>query len=63
MAVKQRGGQEELLRSCAFIKYMQIRGGWVGGVLTAISGVDPQGKVRNAERGGGSSAYLTLSEP
>lgn len=32
-------------------------------VLTAISGVDPEGKVRNAENEGGSSAYLTLSEP
>lgn len=27
------------------------------------SGVDPQGKVRNAESEGGSSAYLILSEP
>lgn len=62
MAVKQRDGQEELLWSCALIKYMQIRGGWVGGVLTAISGVDPQGKVRNAEsEGGGAVAHIWLS--
>lgn len=46
-----------------FFKYAQIRGGWVGVALTAISGVDPQGKARNAESEGGSSAYLTLSEP